>query len=165
MEGSERVKNLIINVNNDPIVSILLEDSLITKIQMETLLIENISNQLSEKKISAKEKSKRRISKANVSRGSYSRTLSQARRNVRKAVFTLLLLGYIGLHETPELRPFIEVSNKIKSLMDLHREYSLGPSDEYTDSIIEDIESVRKEIEESLVKMVKGRRINNSSDL
>ena len=165
LENAEQVKNWIINAKNDPIVSLLIENGLITKIQMETLLIENLSNQLSEKKVSTKRKSKMRISNKNVSRGSYSRTLSQARKNVRKAVFTLILLGYVGLHETPELLPFISISNKIRSLVDLHTEYQPGQSYENNGIIVEEIGNMRREIEESLLKMVRSRRVNKSRDL
>lgn len=165
LESTERVKNWIINANKDPIVSFLIENSLITKIQMETLLIENLSNQLNEKRIPAEKKSKMRVSNKNISRGSYSRTLSQARKNIRKAIFTLLLMGYIGLHETPELLPFIDISTKIKSLVDLHAEYRPEQSNEDNGMIITEISNIREEIEESLLKMVRSRRVNKSRDL
>jgi len=132
---------------------------------METLLIENLANQINEKKIPAKEKSKMRVSNENVSRGSYSRTLGQARKNIRKAIFTLLLLGYIGLHETPELLPFIEISNKIKSLVDLHTEYNTEQLGKDEDAIIQEILIVREEIEDSLARIVRSKQISGSSDL
>ena len=49
-----------------------------------------------------------------ITRGSFNRTLQQARYNMVKSVLTVLLLGYIGLLETPALSPFIEASNKLK---------------------------------------------------
>jgi len=127
---------------------------------METLLIEVLADQTYENRISAKNKAKMRISRKNISRGSYSRTLSQARKNIRKAMFTLLLLGYIGLLQTPELFPFIETSNKIRSLVDLYTRYRSENLDEQREDVIEQISIVREEIKESLKNLIKIRRSN-----
>jgi hypothetical protein len=152
-------------MNNDPIVLILLENSLITKIQMETLLIEILSNQVSEKKIIAKNKAKMRISRKNISRGSYSRTLAQARKNTRKAIFTLLLLGYTGLLQTPELHPYVVVSERMRSLIELYSEYS-NNTEEYTHyNVIENISIMRQEIEESLKDLTRSRRMNLTNEM
>lgn len=165
MENSEKVQNWLNTMNNDPIVSILLENSLITKIQMETLLIEVLSDQISEKNVLAENKAKMRISKKNISRGSYSRTLGQARKNTRKAIFTLLLLGYIGLLQSPELRPFVEISDRMRSLIELYAEYPSNNVDQEYGNVMERISIMREEIEESLRDLTRSRRMSSTTEL
>jgi hypothetical protein len=149
-------------MNNDPIVSILLENSLITKIQIETLLIEVLSDQISEKKILAENKAKMRVSKKNISRGSYSRTLAQARKNTRKAIFTLLLLGYVGLLQTPELYPFIEISDRMRSLIELYTEYPSNTINQEPVDVVSRISIVREEIENALRNLTKVRPLSRT---
>jgi hypothetical protein len=149
-------------MNNDPIVSILLENSLITKIQIETLLIEVLSDQISEKKILAENKAKMRVSKKNISRGSYSRTLAQARKNTRKAIFTLLLLGYVGLLQTPELYPFIEISDRMRSLIELYAEYPSNTINQEPVDVVSRISIVREEIENALRDLTKVRPLSRT---
>ena len=162
METSEQVQNWLNTMNNDPIVSILLENSLITKIQIETLLIEVLSNQISESRILAKNKAKMRISKKNISRGSYSRTLSQARKNTRKAIFTLLLLGYVGLLQTPELYPFVEISDRMRSLIELYAEYPSNNVNQESVDVVNRISMMREEVEDTLRDLTKVRRLTNT---
>jgi len=73
----------------DPLLSLLTERSFLTKAQVETLLIE----------LSFPEKGKYKEKGAmrNVSKGAFKRVLSQAARNVKKTVYTLLLLAYVGI--------------------------------------------------------------------
>lgn len=162
METSEQVQNWLNTMNNDPIVSILLENSLITKIQIETLLIEVLSDQISEKKILAENKAKMRVSKKNISRGSYSRTLAQARKNTRKAIFTLLLLGYVGLLQTPELYPFIEISDRMRSLIELYAEYPSNTINQEPVDVVSRISIVREEIENALRDLTKVRPLSRT---
>ena len=162
METSEQVQNWLNTMNNDPIVSILLENSLITKIQIETLLIEVLSDQISEKKILAENKARMRVSKKNISRGSYSRTLAQARKNTRKAIFTLLLLGYVGLLQTPELYPFIEISDRMRSLIELYAEYPSNTINKEPRDVVSRISMVREEIENALRDLTKVRRLSKT---
>jgi hypothetical protein len=158
MEGAEQVKTWINATNRDPIVAILLDNSLMTKIQMETLLIEFFSAQMDENRTSSRMKAKMRVSRTKVSRGAYSRTLGQARRNVRKAVSTVLLLGYMGLLQTPELLSFVEVSNKIKSLVDLYAKYHPEYANESHEDIAKDIAITRAEIERTLMTLTRSRK-------
>jgi hypothetical protein len=162
METSEQVQNWLNTMNNDPIVTILLENSLITKIQVETLLIEVLSDQISDNKILAKNKAKMRLSNKNISRGSYSRSLSQARKNTRKAVFTLLLLGYVGLLQTPELYPFIEVSDKMRSLIELYAEYPSSDVNQESRDVEGRISMIREEIEVALMDLTRIRRLSSA---
>ena len=71
------------------------------------------SNYWADRKVSYLDKVKMRTFNKKISRGSFNRTLQQARCNMVKSILTVLLLGYIGLLETPSLSPFLEASNKL----------------------------------------------------
>jgi hypothetical protein len=100
----------------DPFVEILLKNSHLTKIQFETVLISRIT-ELSQPQNSPRktDRGKMRLRKGGVSKGSFYRTLSQAKTNIDKTIFTVLLLGYVGILESPSLTPFLELSNKLKT--------------------------------------------------
>jgi hypothetical protein len=51
--------------------------------------------------------------KKGVSRGAFNRTLHQARTNVTKSIYTLLLLAYLGLFDLAVFRPFEEIASRI----------------------------------------------------
>lgn len=165
MENPEQIKNWINAANHDPIVTILLDNSSMTRIQMETLLIEVYSAQMDENKVSSKMKAKMRVSRTKVSRGAYSRTLGQARKNVQKAVSTVLLLGYMGLLQTPELLSFVEVSNKIKLLIDLYDKYNPEYANRSHEDLAKDIAITRAEIERTLMTLTRSRRRKEIGEL
>jgi hypothetical protein len=101
---------------NDPIMAILLKNSNLTKIQYESLLIDYFMDNMTDNIITYENKAIYRSKK--VSRGSFSRTLSQARRNIISSIYTILLLSYIGIFDT---YPFEEYKN----LADKLSEYTL----------------------------------------
>ena len=119
MGEDEEFKFFINRATRDPIAAILLKYSRLTKIQYETLIIDILSDKISDKIITYDEKALFRSS--NVSRGSFSRTLSQARRNVVSAIYTILLLSYIGLFEQA---PFDSYQILAERLQDYLRIYS-----------------------------------------
>ena len=113
----ERIQSWIISVFDDPLAKILLNSSHLTKIQLETLLIDGLAEHILDRKIGYEEKSKMRLSMKGVSRGAFNRTLYQARKNIIGSIYTILLLGYLGILETPSLDPFIEASNRLATYM------------------------------------------------
>src|SRR5512147_1019308 len=84
---------------NDPIVQILAKNSQLTKTQLETLLIDVLSENISGKELKYDDKAALRLTKAKISRGSFNRTLNQSRENVIRSIYTVLLLGYLGVFE------------------------------------------------------------------
>ena len=90
----------------DPIASILLKNSNLTKIQYKSLLIDYFTNNMSNNMLTYENKTVYRSKK--VSRGSFSRTLSQARKNIISSIYTILLLNYIGIYDT---LPFDDYKN------------------------------------------------------
>jgi hypothetical protein len=94
----------------DPVTKLLLTNSQLTSAQLETLLAESLSTDA--------KKSKRplfRPSKTRISRGAFNRSLFQAQNNVIRSIYTVLLLGYVGLFDNAALQPFIELSDTIQS--------------------------------------------------
>lgn len=96
----------------DPVTKLLLRNSQLTLPQLETLLADSLSSE------AGLRKTQRRLfrpSGAKVSRGAYNRTLIQAQNNIIRSIYTVLLLGYVGLFDTPSLQPFNELSDAIQT--------------------------------------------------
>jgi len=110
-EYEEAQKSIGRTVNN-PISKLLLNHSHLTVTQLETLLADSISNE------KATKKGQRRLFRPTgrtTSRGSYNRTLIQAQNNVIRSIYTILLMGYAGLFDTPGLQPFLELSDNLQT--------------------------------------------------
>ncbi|MBS7629048.1 hypothetical protein KEJ23_03625, partial [Candidatus Bathyarchaeota archaeon] len=105
------IRKTIKNTFQDKILEILLKNSNMTRKQFETFLIDSLSTDFLKSK--SKERPKLRTDKELLTRGSFDRTLAQARRNITKALSTILLLGYSGLLENPQLEPFIEAGERL----------------------------------------------------
>jgi hypothetical protein len=118
----KEIKQLLKKTFDDEILKILLNNSNITSKQFESLIINSFSEDIFDKGNLSRERPKLRTDREILSRGSFDRTLSQARRNVRRSISTVLLLGYVGILESPELEPFLEVGNRIKTYTELNRE-------------------------------------------
>jgi hypothetical protein len=133
---------------SDPIVQILAKNSQLTKTQLETLLIDVLAENLSDKHLKYDEKANLRLTKAKISRGAFNRTLKQSKENVIKSVYTVLLLGYLGVFESTKLDPYIEIANKLHEYVEAHNE-TPGRS-ESAENHVKLIEIIRKELESSL---------------
>jgi len=104
-------------VLKEPILKVLLQGSNLTDSQLETLLIDLVVEDNLGAHVSYGEKasfrSRGQDRSTGVSRGAFNRTLQQARRNVTRCLYTMLLLGYLGLFEFTVFRPFEEIAAKI----------------------------------------------------
>ncbi|MCW3989071.1 MAG: hypothetical protein NWE88_03225 [Candidatus Bathyarchaeota archaeon] len=105
------LQNMVNRSFKDQITAILLKNSNLTKIQYESLLIDYYTDNMSDNIITYDNKAIYRSKK--VSRGSFSRTLSQARRNIISSIYTILLLSYVGIYDT---YPFEEYKNLAEKL-------------------------------------------------
>jgi hypothetical protein len=103
---------------NDPIVRILINGSNLTSIQFQTFLIDHIIHHKSTENEKYGYATHFRLDKKHISRGSFNRTLSQATRNIIRSIYTVFLLGYVGIFDTPILEPFIEASSEIRAYLD-----------------------------------------------
>jgi hypothetical protein len=108
---------------SDPITNLLLGTSHLTLPQLETLLADSISN---ERTIKKDQRRLFRPSEKRISRGSYNRSLIQAQNNVIRSIYTILLLGYVGLFDTSALQPFIELSDTLQGYLQENQHPSLG---------------------------------------
>jgi hypothetical protein len=105
---------------DDPFVGMLAKNSHLTKTQLETLLIDILAENVTEKALKYQEKAKLRLS--TVTRGAFNRTLRQARKNIIRSIYTILLLGYLGVFEDTSLNPYLEIANKLKTYIASYRE-------------------------------------------
>jgi len=136
---------------NDPIVQILAKNSQLTKTQLETLLIDVLAENLSGKQLKYDEKAQLRLTKAKISRGSFNRTLKQSKENVIKSIYTVLLLGYLGVFESTTLDPYLEIANKLHEYMEAHQDMPIK-GEELKDHL-KVIEIIRQELETSLKRL------------
>jgi len=141
-------------VLQEPILKILQNGSVLSQTQLETLLIDLVIEDNYGAHITYEDKASIRSragTKAKgVSRGAFNRTLKQARRNVTRCFYTMLLLTYLGLFELTIFRPFEEVAARIGDYRRI-REILAGKS-ELTQ---EDLESV-KVTERTIVSLLEN---------
>lgn len=147
----EGVQSWLISSQNDPIAKILAKSSHLTKTQLETLLIDVLSENIAGKPLKYDEKARLRLTKAKISRGAFNRTLKQAKENVTKSIYTVLLLGYLGIFESTTLDPYLEIANKLQQYIEAYKNIpnKSGELDEH----LKIIEMVREELETSLKQL------------
>jgi hypothetical protein len=136
---------------NDPIVDILAKNSQLTKTQIETLLIDILSENIAGKELNYDEKAALRLTRSKISRGSFNRTLKQSRENVIKSIYTVLLLGYLGVFETTTLDPYLEIANKLHEYVEAHQD--IPSKEEELKDHLKVIEIIRNELESSLKRL------------
>jgi hypothetical protein len=132
----------------DPIVKILAKNSHLTKTQLETLLIDILAENIAGKPLKYDEKARLRLTKAKISRGAFNRTLRQAQENVIKAIYTVLLLGYLGIFESTALDQYIEIANKLQEYIEAHKD--LPNKTEQLEEQVKFLKMLREELESSL---------------
>ena len=149
------IQTKVKTIKGDSLVKILLENSLLTETQMETLLIDLLADDSTEIKMNYDEKAKIRITNARITRGAFNRTLKQARRNIVYSVYTLLLLGYLGILSTPSLNPLIEASNKLEEYVKAHNDlWEEVKTKAVNKNRIDSVFILRKELESTLFELM-----------
>jgi len=139
---------------------------------METLLIDVLAENIAKKSLKYEEKGRlrstkagvsrgafNRSTKAGVSRGAFNRTLRQARTNVIQAIYTVLLLGYLGVFEGTRLDSYLEISNKLQSYMNAYREI-LGTEDGANEHL-RVINMLREELRMSLERLAEPKSMSD----
>jgi hypothetical protein len=147
----ESVQAWLTASTNDPIVKIVAQNSHLTKTQLETLLIDILSENIAGKSLKYDEKASLRLTKAKISRGSFNRTLMQAKENVTKSIYTVLLLGYLGVFETTTLDPYLEIANKLHEYVEAYKE--MPDKSGALDDHLKTIELIREQLESSLKRL------------
>ena len=96
------------------------------------------------------EKANLRLIKSKISRGSFNRTLKQSKENIIKSIYTILLLGYLGIFETSTLNPYLEIANKLHDYVEAYN--NISKSNVNKDHL-KIIEIIREELERSLNRL------------
>jgi len=97
------------------------------------------------------EKANLRLTKATISRGSFNRTLKQAKENVTKSIYTVILLGYLGIFESTTLDPYLEIANKLHAYLEAYKDIPNEENDMNERARVIDL--LRKELEMSLKQL------------
>lgn len=162
--GSMSVKKIVqkwlIRSMNDPIVKMLRKNSNLTKTQLETLLIDFLAANIAGKTLKNEEKARLRYSRVRISRGAFNRTLKQARSNVVESIYTILLLGYVGIFEDTRLDPYLEAASRLREYVDACK--SMSPREELTHEYLRIVNMLREELENSLEKLSRPRSLSES---
>ena len=148
MKLKEGVQTWLMGSLSDPIVKIIANNSHLSPTQLETLLIDILSENIAGKQLKYDEKARLRLTKAKISRGSFNMTLKQAKENVIKSIYTVLLLGYLGIFENTTLDPYLEIANKLHDYLEAYKDIP-NKGAELNDHI-KVIEMIREELETSL---------------
>lgn len=151
MKLKESLQPWLYSSLNDPIVKILSRNSHLTTTQLETLLIDILSENMAGKSLKYDEKAALRLTKAKISRGSFNRTLGQSKENVTRSIYTVILLGYLGVFESTTLDPYLEIANKLKEYLEACKGMPNG-RDELSERL-KVIEMIREELETSLKQL------------
>jgi len=154
MKLKENVQKWITDSMSDPIAKILTKNSNLTKIQLETLLIDILAENVAGKALKYDEKARLRLLKAEISRGAFNRTLKQARKNVIKSIYTIILLGYLGIFENTQMDPYIEVANKLQTYIKAYKDILKGKK--LTNEHLRVMNMLREELEASLTTLSSG---------
>ena len=158
MKHKQNIQAWLTSSLNDPIAKILSKNSHLTKTQLETLLIDVLSETTVGKQLKYDEKATFRLTKARITRGSFNRTLAQSKTNVIRSIYTVILLGYLGIFETTTLDPYLEVANKLKEYLDAFKD--LSTHDKELSDHVKLIEMIRNELETSLKQLSSPSREN-----
>ncbi len=140
----------------EPLCRILLRKSFFTEIQLETLLIEHMIGQSIDQRITQERKAKARKIASGKSRGAYNRVLQQSRAKLEKTMYSVLLMGYLGILADVRAATLIEASEKLQDYINTVRSRQTGSKSSSrsrekaeNEAIIDNI--LRKELYELLV--------------
>lgn len=155
------IKAWLINLFRDPITKILAENSHLTKAQLETFLIDILAEKMAQKPMIYEDKAKLRPIGEGVSRGSFNRTLGQAQRNIIRSIYTIILLGYLGIQDSPCLEPYFVIANKLGTYTEAYRD--AWKNKRTTNEHMKIIKILHNEIERSLQELTNAKTLSKNS--
>lgn len=158
--SKELIQKWLIGSTTDPIIKILAKNSHLTRTQLETLLIDFLGPNIAGKALTNEEKALLRLTKAGISRGAFNHTLKQARRNIIKSIYTIILLGYLGVFEDSRLDPYLEAAIKLKDYVAAYQNAVSG-NDLATEQM-RIVGMLREELEAMLDKLSGSRSLSKS---
>jgi hypothetical protein len=108
-----------LKINSDPLLKDLLNKSLLTHAQVDTFYIEKLmKNKNLNNKIMSRDGKK-------VTKSSFIRTLNQAKMNVQRAVYTIILVDYLELLNKDSVEQLIKISKMINSTRSIQSDQKL----------------------------------------
>lgn len=146
----KEAQNIIDRSFNDPIANIMLKHSNLTSTQYESLVIDFLTINLSDKKLTFQNKALLRSKK--VSRGSYSRSLGQARGNVISSIYTVLLLTYVGIFDANPFDDYRDLAEKLS-------EYASYINDLEEKELTTYVNRIERELFEGLTRLSVNRSL------
>lgn len=158
--SKEIIQKWLIGSTSDPIIKTLAKNSHLTRTQLETLLIDFLGPNVAGKALTNEEKALLRLTKAGISRGAFNHTLKQARKNVIKSIYTIILLGYLGVFEDSRLTPYLEAATKLKDYVAAYQN-ALSGNDLATEHM-RIVGMLREELEATLDKLSGSRSLSKS---
>lgn len=147
----ENVQKWLTRSKDDPIIKMLAKNSNLTKTQLETILIDFLATNVSQKTLTNEEKASLRLSKAEISRGAFNHTLRQARKNIIQSIYTILLLGYLGVFDDPRLDQYLEAANKLKDYVNAYQNVLTNGA--LAEEHVRIVSILREELERSLDRL------------
>ena len=151
--SSEGYQNIIQKTFQDQIADLLLKNSNLTRVQFETLVIDLLTDVISDNKISFSQKAYFRRNK--VSKGSFSRSLAQARGNVISSIFTIVLLSYIGVFDARPFDDYYFLAEKLKEYVTILEDKESNASRDLLKQIeAELVEGISRLASPTSIKMV-----------
>ena len=160
LASRELLQKWLSGSTTDPIIKILSRNSNLTKTQLETLLIDFLGPNISGKSLTNHEKALLRLTKAGISRGAFNHTLKQARRNIIQSMYTIILLGYLGIFEDTRLDPYLEVANKLKEYVGAYKD--IISNNELATEHLRIVTMLREELENTLEKLSTPRSLSKT---
>ncbi len=118
----------------------------LTKIQLETLVIDIITDEINPN-LGYLERGKVR----GVTKRSFYRTLEQARLNLIRAMFTIMISGVLNIIDSPRLSDFNALSQNFVDLININNQDNQTPEEKekwiklYTKMIFENTQNLKKQ--------------------
>ena len=118
----------------------------LTKIQLETLIIDIITDEINPN-LGYLERGKVR----GVTKRSFYRTLEQARLNLIRAMFTIMISGVLNIIDSPRLSEFNALSQNFVDLININNQDNQTPEEKekwiklYTKMIFENTQNLKKQ--------------------
>jgi hypothetical protein len=152
----DRIASQSRQILREPILKMLLKQSILTKTQLETLLIDLIIEDRYGNHIpyryKAKIRSQKKGKRKGVTRGAFNRTLKQARKNITKCMFTMLLLAYLDFFDYNIFRPFEEAASNVAKYRKIRE--TLAKKEELTPEEIESYKVMERTILTTLDQLI-----------
>jgi hypothetical protein len=144
-------------LKNDKLARKILENSHLSEVQFTSLVIDVLwsTSQGSSENVGS------RFRRRRVSKGAFNRSLAQARRNVIKSIYTVFLLAYFGLFDSPKLEPFLRLGDEMKTFLDARQDTSHEEDSESRDAM----RALQNALENSIAELARMGSFKRQRDV